>query len=162
MLVNCLCPETVWIMVWAIKAQQNKLSSVFILYVLILPGCLCLSQVMRKLRPSQGFWGTGEQGHLFQGNRGTKAKFLGNKDNIGEQGTLKIKFSIFGEQGNKPIYFRGSGEQGNRHPPPPPPPAWEGLKTAFCLKLWSNLFMFCKVYLQNVIVNQRLGLPSGQ
>ena len=38
----------------------------------------------------QGFCGTGEKGHLFQGNRGTKAKFLreqGNKDNIGEQGT---------------------------------------------------------------------------
>ena len=27
------------------------------------------------LRPSQGFWGTGEIGHLFQGNSGTKAKF---------------------------------------------------------------------------------------
>ena len=27
------------------------------------------------LRPSQGFWGTGETGHLFQGNMGTKAKF---------------------------------------------------------------------------------------
>ena len=26
-------------------------------------------------RPSQGFWGTWETGHLFQGNRGTKAKF---------------------------------------------------------------------------------------
>ena len=42
------------------------------------------------LRPSQGFWGTGEQGNLFQVNRGTKAKFWGeqwNKDNIGEQGT---------------------------------------------------------------------------
>ena len=27
------------------------------------------------MRPSLGFWGTGEQGHLFQGNRGTKANF---------------------------------------------------------------------------------------
>ena len=26
-------------------------------------------------RPSKGFWGTGKKGHLFQGNRGTKAKF---------------------------------------------------------------------------------------
>ena len=44
----------------------------------------------RYLRPSQGFWGTGEKGHLFQGKRRTKAKILGeqgNKDNIGEQGT---------------------------------------------------------------------------
>ena len=30
------------------------------------------------LRPSQGFWGTGEQGHSFQGNRGTKVVF-GNR-----------------------------------------------------------------------------------
>ena len=39
-----------------------------------------------------GFWGTGEQGHLIQGNRGTKANFSGeqrNKDNLfqGEKGT---------------------------------------------------------------------------
>ena len=42
------------------------------------------------VRPSQGVSGTGEKGYLFQGNRGTKAKFCGeqgNKDNIGEQGT---------------------------------------------------------------------------
>ena len=27
------------------------------------------------MRPSQGFWGTWEKGYLFQGNRGTKAKY---------------------------------------------------------------------------------------
>ena len=27
----------------------------------------------KVVRPSQGFWGTGEQGQFFQGNRGTKA-----------------------------------------------------------------------------------------
>ena len=27
------------------------------------------------MRPSQGFWGSGEQGHLFQGNKGTKSKY---------------------------------------------------------------------------------------
>ena len=46
------------------------------------------------------FWGTGEKGDLLQGNRGTKAKLLGeqgNKDNIGEQGTSQF---ISGEQGN--------------------------------------------------------------
>ena len=42
---------------------------------------------MTLMRPSQGFWGTGEKGYLFQGNRGTKSNFEGNKDNIGEQGT---------------------------------------------------------------------------
>ena len=33
--------------------------------------------------PSQGFWGTGEEGHLFREQR---PNFEGNKDNIGEQG----------------------------------------------------------------------------
>ena len=28
-----------------------------------------------KMRPSQWFGGTGENGHLFQGNRGTSSKF---------------------------------------------------------------------------------------
>ena len=35
-----------------------------------------------------GVLGNREKGYLFQGNRGTKVKFLGeqgNKDNIGEQ-----------------------------------------------------------------------------
>ena len=81
---------------------------------------VCIYYVVRELwafsltRPSQGFWGTREKGYLFQGNRGTKAKFWGeqgNKDNIGEQGTEENKFSIFGEQGNKPIYFKGTREQ---------------------------------------------------
>ena len=37
-----------------------------------------------------GFWGTGKKGHLFQGNRGTKAKFLGGHDfwGTGEQADL--------------------------------------------------------------------------
>ena len=51
----------------------------------------CVREVSPILQmPSQVFWGTWEKGLLFQGNRGTKAKFLGeqgNKDNIGEQGT---------------------------------------------------------------------------
>ena len=45
-----------------------------------------------RLRPSQGFWGTGEQGHLFWGT--------------GEQGHL-----FQGEQGNKGPILRGTGEQ---------------------------------------------------
>ena len=43
-------------------------------------------------RPSQGFSGTGEKGHMFQDNRGTKAKFLGEqgyKDNIGGKGNIR-------------------------------------------------------------------------
>ena len=36
------------------------------------------------LRPSQGFWGTGEQGNLFQGNRGANAIFQGNRGTSSE------------------------------------------------------------------------------
>ena len=39
------------------------------------------------VRPSQGFWGTGE---FISGEQGNKCQILrgtGNKDNIGEQGT---------------------------------------------------------------------------
>ena len=31
------------------------------------------------MRPFQWFWGTGEQGHLFQGNRGTNSIFPGEQ-----------------------------------------------------------------------------------
>ena len=59
------------------------------------------------LRPSLGIWGTGEKGHLFQGNKGQN--FEGNKYNIGEQGTSENKFLVFGEQGDIPVYFKGTG-----------------------------------------------------
>ena len=36
------------------------------------------------MRPYQGFWGTGEQGHLFQGNRGTNAIFQGDRGTSSE------------------------------------------------------------------------------
>ena len=62
------------------------------------------------MRPSQGFWGTGEQGHLFQGNGGTNANFEGNRGAKTKLGNRKTNFD-FGEQGNKPIYFRGTREQ---------------------------------------------------
>ena len=48
---------------------------------------------LQYMRPSPGFWGTGEQEHLIRGNSGTKANFLGeqgNKDNLfqGNKGTV--------------------------------------------------------------------------
>ena len=55
-----------------------------------------------ELRPCQEFCGTGEQGHLFQENRGTKAKFSGEQRIYWGTGNILNKFSIFGEQGNKP------------------------------------------------------------
>ena len=68
---------------------------------------------VRMLRPSSGFWGTGERAFIseeqrpsFEGNPGTKT-ILGDREH-------KKKNWGGGEQGNKPIYFRGTG---NRYPP---------------------------------------------
>ena len=66
------------------------------------------------LRPSQWFGGTG---HLFQGNRGTKTKFLGeqgNKDNIGNKEHKKTNLQFLGNTRTSQFI---SGEQGNRYPP---------------------------------------------
>ena len=61
------------------------------------------------MRPSQGLWGTGEKGHLFQGNKGQILRGTGEQKQY--WGTVNIRKQIFafGEQGNKPIYFRGTG-----------------------------------------------------
>ena len=45
------------------------------------------------VRPPPGFWGTGEQGHLIQGNRGTKAIFF--------RGTAEQRQFISGEKGSR-------------------------------------------------------------
>ena len=37
-----------------------------------------------KMRPSQGFWITWQQGHLFQGNKGIKIKNRGNRGGVHE------------------------------------------------------------------------------
>ena len=61
------------------------------------------------MRPSQGFGGTEEKGHLFQGNKGQilrgtveQRKYLGT-------GNIRNKFSIFREQ-------RSKQEQGHKYP----------------------------------------------
>ena len=74
------------------------------------------------LRPSEGFGGTGEQGHLFQGNRGTKAIFRGEQGNKDKcWGTWNIRKQIFD--------FRGTGEQVNlfQGNEGTGTPSWEGL-----------------------------------
>ena len=70
-----------------------------------------------KLEALPGVLGTAENGHLFQGNRGTNAKFLGEQGNIniiGEQGAYENKsnFRFWGEQGEQANLF-----QANRSPP---------------------------------------------
>ena len=55
---------------------------------------------------SQGFGGTGGKGHLFQGNKGTKAKILGEERQYWGAGNIRKHL-----EGNKLIYFRGTREQ---------------------------------------------------
>ena len=88
------------------------------------------------MRPP-GFWGTGEQGHLIQGNRGTKANFSG-------------------EQRNKEFI---SGGKGNRCTPPPW--EWEGLiygrggdlghVTSILHQFYISLHL--KTFIQNLVQN---------
>ena len=62
------------------------------------------------MRP-QGFLGTGEQGHLFQGNKGQNLRRTWEQRQYWGTGNIENKFSIFGEQGNKLTYFRGTRKQ---------------------------------------------------
>ena len=55
------------------------------------------------MRPSQGFWGTGEQGHFFQGNKGQILRGTGEQRQY--WGTGNISKQLFD--------FWGTGEQAN-------------------------------------------------
>ena len=71
-------------------------------------------------RPSQGFWGTGERRHIFQGNKGPKMRGTGEQRQFWGTGNKENQDFIFGEQGSKAIYFRGTRELAS--PPPPASP----------------------------------------
>ena len=65
------------------------------------------------LRPSLGFWGTGEKGYLFQLNRGTKVKFWGERGTktiLGNREHKKTNFQCLGNRGTSQFI---SGEQGD-------------------------------------------------
>ena len=70
------------------------------------------------MRPSQEFWGTGEKGHLFQGNKGQILR--GTEEQKKYLGTGDIRKQIFIFFGNRGTSQFISGEQGNRYPPSPP------------------------------------------
>ena len=72
-----------------------------------------------------GFWGTGGQGHSFQGNKGQILRGTGEQRQYWGTGNIENKFSIFGDQGSKPINFRGAREQ---------VPPWEGLHNGFAFQ----------------------------
>ena len=68
------------------------------------------------MRPSQGFWGTGEKGYLFQRNKGQILRGTGEQRQY--WGTGNTRKQIF--------YFMGTGEQanlfqGNKGTGTPPP-----------------------------------------
>ena len=64
------------------------------------------------LRPSQGFWGTGKEGYLFQGNKGKNLR--GTREQRQYWGTGNIRKQIFDFWGKSQFI---SGEQENRYPP---------------------------------------------
>ena len=69
------------------------------------------------MRPYQGFWGTGEQGHFFRETGEQRPKIKGNTDNLAILGNIEKEDFVLGEHGNKAIFSRGTKEQ---VPPPPP------------------------------------------
>ena len=78
---------------------------------------LHFSRVGPIMRSSQGFWGTGETGHLFQGNREQRPNFEGNRGTttiLGNREHMKTNFRYLGNRGTSQFI---SGEQGNRYPP---------------------------------------------
>ena len=67
------------------------------------------------MRPSQGFWGTGEQGQFFQGNKGLKIRGTGEHRQFWETGNIENQVFFF--FGTRP-FFRGN--KGTGTPPSPP------------------------------------------
>ena len=99
------------------------------------------------MRPSQGYWGIGEKGYLFQGNEEQRSNFEGNRGTktiLGNREHKKTHFRFLGkdEQAN---LFQGNKGTGT------PPPTREGLNHNFqrlfehgfglkILKMSLNLF----------------------
>ena len=79
-----------------------------------------LSLPFAHKRPSQGFWGSGEYGHLFQGNKSLELKGTGKQMQFSGKRNIENQDFDFVEQGKMQFF---SGEQGNRYPHHP----WEGL-----------------------------------
>ena len=70
-------------------------------------------------RPSQGFWGQGNNGIYFreQGNKSQILRGTGEERQYWGTGNIENKFSIFLETGEQAILFQGNKEQ---VPPPTP------------------------------------------
>ena len=75
------------------------------------------SQTRRHMmRPSHGFWGTGEKGIYFRGTEEQRPNFEGKKTILRNREHKKTNFRFLGNMGTSQFI---SGEQGNRYPPPP-------------------------------------------
>ena len=64
------------------------------------------------MRPSQGFWRTGEQGQFFQGNKGLKIRGTGEHRQFWGTGNIENQDFVFGEQSH---FFEGN--KGTGTPP---------------------------------------------
>ena len=76
----------------------------------------------KKKRPSQGFWGTGETGHLFQGNKGQIMRGTGKQRQYRGTGNIRKQIFDFWGTGERANLFQGNKETGT---------PWEGLKNRF-------------------------------
>ena len=85
----------------------------------------CVLEQDTLRRPSQGFWETGETGHLFQENKGQILRGTGEQRQNWETGNIRKQIFDFWETGEQANLFQGN--KGTGTPPPPPPPPWEGL-----------------------------------
>ena len=60
------------------------------------------------IRPSQGFWGKGEQGHLFQGNKGQILRGTGEQRQYWRTGNMRKQIFDFGGTGEQVNLFQGN------------------------------------------------------
>ena len=109
----------------------------------------------RIWRHSQGFWGTGEQGHFSlsggQGYKGLKIRGTGEHRQCWGTGNIENQDLVFGEQGNNAIFSRETREE----IPPPGGPQYAVFKL-YILRLAStapqtfNSLYFTKLSVQFV------------
>ena len=60
------------------------------------------------MRPSQGFWGTGEKGYLFQGNKGQILRGTGEPRQYWGTGNIRKQIFDFGGTGEQANLFQGN------------------------------------------------------
>ena len=141
--------------VWFVPIAMEPLEGYFVSFFLeknlkkdnsVLQDTHCRFNGLLWMRSSQGFWGIGERGHIFQGNKGPKLRGTGEQRQFCGPGNIENHDFVLGSRGKRPFI---SGEQGNWYPPP-------GRAPWICVKqvkmYWSEendtLFFSFKLYVR--------------